>query len=441
MSEDAKGLRALPPTLVFAFAVWLVMIGARVVYMVTAKDPYSGVRFVMLDEGTSFACEVFAMLGAFELARRLTGHAGQGVLIAAIGFASTLAFDVAYGFTNFMERAWDHEWIFKVGDYAFFLAGLAVAIGLAIACGRERRGLGIAILVVSVLSWPPPFLGKLMFGWLPDGKTGFAIEHAIRAARIAVLIVGFVAVARGATPTDRALAASGLRSAAKALWLRVIAAVSLVLLTLMMIGGRGSRSSIEVLQLATVTGAVVNVVALVMFGLGSVRAARGAVAELRRWPLVLGGAASLWGAGITLGQLPWLYKMFYKHDSLFGSSELMEYAKALAVAVPVVVTVGVGLVSIAIGGLAARRGRDELLAQAQAKGIGFVALALASLAIQSWMVPEARSLSSFAMLSLLAAGCGLAATMMMAKLCALGAEELERDAGLPSATVVSGGGD
>jgi hypothetical protein len=28
---------------------------------------------------------------------------------------------------------------------------------------------------------------------------------------------------------------------------------------------------------------------------------------------------------------------------------------------------------------------------------------------------------------------------MMAKLCGLGADELERDAGLPSATVVSGG--
>lgn len=439
MSEEPKGLRALPPALVLAFAVWLVMIGVRVVYIVAATDPYSGIRFAMVNEGTGFACEVLATLGAFELARRLTGRAGQGALIAAIGFASTIAIDVAYGFTSFMERAWEHEWIFKVGDYAFFVAWLAVSVGVAIACGREKRGLGIAVVAVSLLTWPPPFLAKAMYGWMPDGKTGYAIEHAIRAARLVVLVAGFAAIARGTTVTDRALSASGLRSAGKALWLRVIAAVSVVLLTLMVIGGRGSTSSLEVLQVAIMAAAVINIVALVMFGVGGVRAARGSIAELGRWPLVLGGAASLWAAGVTLGQVPWLYKMLYKHDSVFGSSELTKYAQALSVAMPVVVTVGVGLIAIAIGHLAARRGRDELVAHAQAKGAGFVTLTLVSLAIQAGMIPNAKSIGSFAMLSLLTAGCGFAATVMMAKLCGLGADELERDAGLPSATVVSGG--
>lgn len=439
MSEEPKGLRALPPALVLAFAVWLAMIAVRVVYIFAVTDPYRGVRFAMFNEGTGFACEVLATLGAFELARRLTGRAGQGALIAAIGFASTIAIDVAYGFTSFMERAWEHEWIFKVGDYAFFVGWLVVTIGVAIACGREKRGLGIAVVAVSLLTWPPPFLAKAMYGWIPDGKTGYAIEHAIRAARLIVLVAGFAAIARGTTVTDRALAASGLRSAGKALWLRVIAAVSVILLTLMVIGGRGSKSSLEVLQLAIMAAAVVNIAALVLFGVGGVRAARGTIADLGRWPLVLGGAASLWAAGVTIAQLPWLYKMFYKHDSVLGRSELTEYAQALAIAMPLVVTVGVGLVAIAIGRLAGRRGRAELIAHAQAKGIGFVVLTLVSLAIQAWMLPEAKSLGSFAMMSLLAAGCGFVATVMMARLCGLGADELERDAGLPSATLVSGG--
>ncbi|HEU4614758.1 MAG TPA: hypothetical protein VFS15_21850, partial [Kofleriaceae bacterium] len=74
MSEEPKGLRALPPALVLAFAVWLAMIAVRVVYIFAVTDPYRGVRFAMFNEGTGFACEVLATLGAFELARRLTGR-------------------------------------------------------------------------------------------------------------------------------------------------------------------------------------------------------------------------------------------------------------------------------------------------------------------------------------------------------------------------------
>jgi hypothetical protein len=437
MTEQSKGLRALPPALVLAFAVWIAMTIARLVFLMTVEEPWSAVRFHLVSEGTSVASEALAVLGAFELARRLTGRAALGIAVAAWAFAATIVLDVSFTLVSFKSNLWEHEWVYKAYDYAFFAGWLAVPIGLAIASWHERRALAVGVVLASLLTWPPPFLAHAMYSWMPSGKTGQVIEMALRLVRIGCFFAGFAATARGATVTDRMVAASGLRLAGKALWLRVIAALSVVLLTLMVISGKGSKGSIEMLQLAMMAAAVINIVALAQFGVGAVRAARGKVAELGAWPLALGGAASLWASGVTLGQLPWLYKMLYQRDTGFAGGQMVDYAQALAVAMPIVVTAGVALVAVAISGLAARRANDELRADAQAKGAGYVALTLVSLAIQAWMLAKATSMGSFTMLTLLAAGAGLVATVMMAKLCGLGAAELEREPGLPTATIVS----
>ena len=442
MSGEPKGLRALPPALVLGFAGWLAWIAVRIGFGLTHQDMFAAVRFGLVGEGVIFACELLALLGAFALARQLTGGAARGVRIAAFGLAGVALVDVAFGFFNFMAHPWQHEWLIDAFDYARYVVWLAVPIGLAIACGRQRRVLGIVVIAISLVTWLPPPLASRVYVALSASMVGLVLKMLLTALGYATLLAGFAAIARSTTVADRVRAASGLRTAAKALWLRVIAAIVVVLLTLVVIGGRGSGGSIATLRLATLAAGVINILAVVQLGWGSVRAAQGSVPALGRWPLVLGGAASLWAAGVSLGQLPWLYKLLYQRSSMVGDSQLADYAQVLTVAMPLVITAGVALLAIAIGRLAAHHGNEPLRAQAQAKGTGFVALTLAALAISAWMVPKAQhagDASSFVILSLLAAGASLAATVMMARLCTLGAEELERDAGLPAATVVSRG--
>ena len=62
---------------------------------------------------------------------------------------------------------------------------------------------------------------------------------------------------------------------------------------------------------------------------------------------------------------------------------------------------------------------------------------LSSVAIQQWMLPNAKSLGSFAGMTLLAAGAGLYATILMAKLCTLAADAVDREPGLPTAKLVN----
>jgi hypothetical protein len=443
MSEDRKGIRARPAALTLAFVIWFVMIAVRFVFLLTAKEPWSAVRFNLVSEGTGLACEVLAVIGAFELARRLTGREALGARVAAIGFAVTLAIDLSYGALAFMNEPWRHEWIYKSYDYAFFLSWLAVPVGLAIACWRTKRELGIFCVVISLLTWPPAFLRDVLYGWLPDGKAGWTLELVFRVLRLAVFLAAYAAIARGGGSGDRSVAASGLRTASTALWLRVIAAVGVVLLTLMLVAGKGGRGSFEILRLAMMAGAIINIFALAQFGVGALRAARTEVADLGWHSLTLAGAASLWGCGVSLGQLPWMYKMLYKAgDSGFGGRDTQEWAQALSLAMPLVVTIGVMLVGFAISNLAAKRGNDDLRADAQAKNAGFVLLTLVALAITQWIIPKAmrgESLGTFVVLSLLGAAASLVATVLMAKLLGRGAQELESEPGLPKASVVTDG--
>jgi hypothetical protein len=442
MTDERRGLRALPPELVLAFAAWFALLVAHVIVRIAVKEPWTAIRYQLTSSGISLATEVLATLGALELARRLTGRAALGLRIVAGAFLFEIVLDLAWALLQFksFEYMSKHEWIYKAADYAFWAGWMAIAVGLAIAAFRERRVLAIVIVAVNLLTWPPAFLAKDMYSWLPDGTTGVLIDATLRGLRYALLAAGFWVLARGAPVSDRSVAASGLRLAAKSLWLRVIAVAAVPLLTLMVIGGKGSKGSVEMLKLAMIAGLVVSLVAFIQFGVGAVRTARGSVAELGRWPFVIGGATSLWAAGVLLGQLPWMYKMLYGGDSFgFGGDELQRYAQALAIALPLVITAGMALVAIAIGSFAGRRGADELRGHAQAKGAGFVTLQLVALAMTVWMVPEAKSLGSLAMLTLLALGSAVAAIVMLAKLLGLAADELDREAALPTASVISDG--
>ena len=437
MTQEQRGWRALPLALRIALVAWFCLFAARFVWIASHDDFVRSARFTLVTEGTTFALFVLAILGTLDLARRLAGRERLGVRIATVGLAAAFVVDIGFGLVSFMSDPWKHRSLYTVLSHGYFVAWFSVPVGLAVAAWH-RRAVALALPIVSFLAVPPPLLGETLYGWLDlSRKSGWFFDMSLRAVNLAVIVVGFIVVARGAIATSRPLAAHGLRSAAKALWLRVIAAVGLALLTLVVIAGKGGTGSLEVLRLAMVTAAVINILALVQFGLGATRAARAEVSELGRWPLLAAGGTALWGAGVMLAQLPYVYKALYQAGDSFMRDMHAEYMQSLAIALPVLVTVGIGLLAIAINGLAARNGNENLRAEAQGKGIGFVMLMLVSLAIQLWMLPKAGSLGAFTLLTLLAAGASLAATVLMAKLCGLGAEELEREPGLPTATVVA----
>jgi hypothetical protein len=124
-------------------------------------------------------------------------------------------------------------------------------------------------------------------------------------------------------------------------------------------------------------------------------------------------------------------------SSDFLGSEGIEYVEALGLTVPLVAIGGVALAAIAIGGLAARIGNDQLRALAQSRGAAFVILSLTSAAITMWGVPKARFESSAIMMVLVATGAMLVALVMIARLFNDAADELESEPGLPPAAVVS----
>jgi hypothetical protein len=82
-------------------------------------------------------------------------------------------------------------------------------------------------------------------------------------------------------------------------------------------------------------------------------------------------------------------------------------------------------------------GNDEMRGDARGKGIGFVVLMIVSIAIQSWLLPKSRIGSNFAVLSILAGGAGIYATVLIARLLARSADTLEDRPGLPPASLVN----
>jgi hypothetical protein len=128
-----------------------------------------------------------------------------------------------------------------------------------------------------------------------------------------------------------------------------------------------------------------------------------------------------------------LYSSQYD-DAFAGNTQ--DILQALSLAVPLVALGAIAIIATAIAGFAARRGLDQLRAEAQGKGTAFVLLMLTSVGVQSWLLPDAGSVGSFGMFTLAASVAALVATVQMARLCALAADSLHAEAPLPRATVV-----
>jgi len=434
--ETKSGWRATPAPLLIAFGTWFIYLMIRLVTMhaMTFEYGYSP-RLRLIGEGLNFACGLLILLGAIELMNRVAGPTRSMLKIAVAGAALSISADVLAGFVQFSKSPWDHKWIYDAYEYSSIASMLMIAIGLALALPPARRAFGFIVVAVTFVSWMPPIIADKVWSALSlEGKSLYTVHTLLSAVRVVMVGLLCTKVAEGVTTSQPMVAAEGFRLAAKGLWLRVIAACVVVMLTLMMIAGKGGEGSLSFFKLIMMTQAIVSVIALLMTGLGALRVARSGATDLEPYILTLGGGASLWAAGVSLTQLPMIYKAFYGGGD-FSGREMREMTEILAIALPVVVIVGVGLLATALSGFGARRGDEELRTDAQGKGIGYVVLMLVAIAIQNWMLPKSRSIGNFAMLSLLAAGASVWGTVMIAKLLGRGAEALESDPGLPPASL------
>lgn len=431
--------RVTPAPLLIAFGAWLVWVTIRFAMNMSATpDHVRSAKVVLIGEGLSFACQILVLLGTLELAERLSERPRTFVRLALWGVALVIVTDTLVGFLQFTNEPWSHEWVFKAWDYASVIGWNLFAFGLVQSLRPAQRTLGFVALGIAFVAWLPPVLHDPLWKMMKlDGKPLLVVETLLRALRL--LALGWLAIAASSsaheTTVNTPLAASGFRLAAKGLWLRVITAFVVVMFTLLLIAGKG-QGGLAFFKLVTMAQAIVSVLALLVTGLGGLRVARAGIADLSPLTLTVGGGASLWAAGVSFAQLPYIYKMLYSGEGIARFDD-MGFTTALTLALPIVVIAGVGLFVTALSGYAARRGDEDLRGDAQAKGFGFVLLMLAAIAIQNWMLPKATSTGGFVMYALLGAIAGLWATVMVAKLFARGAEVLESEPGLPTASVVA----
>jgi hypothetical protein len=430
-------MKKLPPTLLLALAVEIIATSTFVVWRVTHSLLTDIVSLSMAWEGASLVTYVLAIAGLLEMARRTTGRESLGLRISAAGFGVGIVIMGFWQAVVFVQPQWDGSTFQLLSQWGVFAANAAPLAGLIIATSLRHRTAALVGAGVLVVAAPVPPLARIIYGWITSWQTSIVVEHSLHAGVVVTMLVLAARVAGGDAPRDPDAATLGLRTIGTAIWLRIIGALTLAGLTVMLLLGRASDGSAGILKLATMSYAVVGIIAMIMLARGALGAVRSGIADLPRAPFVASAAGTLWCLGIALYKLPYEYRALYgSHDAYGLATHTEDVPQALSVAMPLVSLAAIAIVATAISGFAARRGLDQLRAEAQGKGTAFVVLMLVSIAVQSWLLPDAGSLGSFAMFTLAAAVAALVATVQMARLCTLAADSLHAEPPLPKATVL-----
>jgi len=432
MSDDKRGWRALPPVLVMAIVLQVAAAAYYAVWRLAEPGEHWFARAMLTSRGIHFAIDLMAIVGVFELARRSTGRTRAALTGAWIAFAvgSVVSISFDWVFTLWapgIDSSFDKVWLAL--SYVGYGIDMVAAICLAVAV-LPKLPIAIGGFVLLAIGHPPP----IVYGWIGDGRAASLTFNigAELAFAVGFALLAITCASAGTTESRRAVA--GLRQVGGALKLRVAAALcGTGLLLLVMMSHSGGDGALGVVKLAMMSAAVLNFVAQMMMSFGAMNGASAELPDLPRWAMAVAAALALWAAGVMAAQLPHLYEVLYghEHDSWGGN-----YAEALATALPLVVTAAVGIVAGAIGALAARRGDEQLRTHASGKGVGFVALMLASIGITAWVLPDAKSEGGLIGIMFCAAGCGLWAMILGARLCSLGADAIDAEPGLPAAKIV-----
>ncbi len=439
-------MRRLPTAFLLAIIFQALTTGLRFALLLNSKASLmaSG-SWSLFAQGMGFATLALLAAGSFDLARTTTGQRSQAARIAGIVFAVGLGLTVVGVIVDFVQiqRVSDSstsKLLYDIEAYAWsivMIGGIAALITAADGWRKSAPFAAVAVVAV-VIARGPPFLNGPLYEALQSalGRTGasmvFSLCWLVTLGCIVLLLT--LAHDRAEPAEDLGEGERGLRRAARALWLRVIAAAVFAAMSMMAIAaGRGG--ALTMLQFALVAGPVINAFALGSFGFGAFTTARSGVRDFSSVTLYLAGALSLWAAGAMMVQLPWLYELVFKSGEGYGGDHGRDLLGTFALVIPLVASAGVVVLSTAIAGFARKRNLEDLRAQVVSRTFAFVGLILLSLLVQQYGLPKAKSQGSFLGMTLLAAGAGLYAIAMVAKLCALAADALRREPGLPTATL------
>jgi hypothetical protein len=386
----------------------------------------------------AFALKAFGIYGALELVGLMRARAALGARLAAAGWVALIVLSIADVVMR-MNETWFASAHVAI-NWLWWASMLAIGAGLVIAALR-RPAIAIAGGVVWLAIVRPPVvdasLWRLVDYQLETRLLIIAIQLVVQAAVILVL----ASVAVGDVPDGFAIRDPkrihwGLTRIENALWLRLIAVALVPILTIVLVGERDH--GISVVGYAMIGAGFVNVVALLCFGLGALDAARSNHPDLRRTPFYVAATGALWCAGVTLHQVPELYRvMFGDHTSYFGD-RAEAIAGAFGLVVPLVALAAIVAWTVGVGGFAIRRERLDLSERAQRTAILFVVLSAANLVVLHWLLPEARSDGSAVLVLLVALVCNMAALTSAARLAGDAAELGNVDQHtIPTATMVS----
>jgi hypothetical protein len=414
MKVETRGLRALPPALLFAFGLDIVHRG----WSSLAKlEDWRAEPVFLAWVGVRIAMLALAVYGTYDLATSLVGRARRGVQVATIAYLAaateTVAFAMYLGLTH---RA--PHWTFTLEWWVSFALARAIVIGFAVAAWNR---VALAIIALELLLyWPSPLFEYLVSG---SDRADTIWWEAVRSIlHVVALVVLAVTPARRSQFADAARAVAGLRGSARALWIRVGSSVGAGSMLLLAIAQSDQRTAGGI-ALAFVAAAAVGVVASALFARGLLDVARAEVPELPRWPFVMAAAATLWCAGVTLHQLPALYSFLFR-----GDEDRAATIRALPVATALALLAALAITAISISTFARRRGDDALRAYAVSRGLSGVLLVCGSIAVIAAVEPDAAAIGG------LISMWGFA---LLARLCTRAALSLERGAAIPSARVVN----
>jgi len=419
----------VPAILVAAFALDALFSIANIVIQLLG---YSGPdwehvdRWRLAKNGAWFMTLLMMVVGYRDLADRVWGGANRMAKLASALCIALLVTDVVVMPISTLDLI-SSQTFWKVQNYVFW--GELGAIAVVLFAGGDRKGLAVAGLALALVARLPPVVMEPVWDALHLGYSGaVALRSVLSIAYQAGVFMLVVAIVAGTPAHLPQRAVLGLRRAAGGFTLRIVAAIGGMLFVLLA-AGASSDTAYSLIKLVLIGGLLVNMIASAMIGLGALAASRASLDGLAKSVLIVSAAGSLWCAGTMFEQLPPFYQMLYGHSH--GKDAL----EALSLALPIVSALATAILGTAIGGLGRTRGDAALARAGTTSGVVYLGLTLAAIAMQSYMIEKVHSRQGAIGLLLAAAAAGLAAQIIMGKLCRRAADAIEAEPGLAPARV------
>jgi hypothetical protein len=432
-------MKRLPHVLVVGLVLELASSLVFLSLLVKSTDLAFSPTWSMVTNGIDAAAHILVAAGALQLARSLAGRAALGAKVVAaaqIALAVMVGFWIAIQLWTYGGESDTLMKLISAARYVHASLWLAVAVGFAFVA--RPLGVSIALPLVAIFGIPLPVVGTMLYGEV-HWETGWMLMETVPYVVISALALAAAWSRRTelveGPGTD---AADAFARAGKALWLRVIAALSLAGFTFL-VGMARSPDLMSLLRAVMLLAPIVDAIALALFARAVILLAR---TPLAPWLLSTAAAFALAATGMIAGQIAQIYNLFYGHhdDGFYGMAAREPVIGGFSTQVtPLVAATGIALVLVAIARLARERNLEDVRQNIVIRTGVFVGLMVSSLIMIRFLTGPAIGESGLAVFLLFAiAAATLYALTIAAKLCTQGAELVARDpAGLPAAKVVS----